>query len=316
MKKRFNKKGEIVLSTVIFIVLNLIFFSMLIFFVLRASTGVGVYEQVDAKQIALLIDAAKPGMELRLDLAKEREMAVKNKQNPDNIVEIDNSEKKVIVSLASGKGYSYNYFMNYKVETEFEEDVLVMNVFEGEDSEEIYVKESEIGKRSKEQIEFVIKNVDGCVCGVDCADYAKYLFEAAGNDLDVLLLLSIMVQESNCRAGAVSNVGCIGLMQICSWQMCKDKFGLTEENWKQVLSDPEKNIKCGADILRSKYNSFKRGLVFTGCSKTAYYSGWHAAVRGYVGWGCAKGHDNYVEKVMERHDKFVKCLGDIRKCTD
>ena len=118
----YNKKGDtVVFETVIFIVLNIIFFAALMFFVWKSASGAGVYEQTYAKQIALMIDGAKPEMTLYLDMSDGITIAQKkaSKENIKNIVIIDQKNNRVIVDLSGkGKGYSFQYFSGYEIKSE------------------------------------------------------------------------------------------------------------------------------------------------------------------------------------------------------
>ncbi|MFA5173958.1 MAG: hypothetical protein WC438_02130 [Candidatus Pacearchaeota archaeon] len=112
-----NKKGEEILeSTVIFILLNLMFFAAIFFGVVyRVESGASVYEQIYAKQIALTIDQAKTGMNITLNLDGLMNLADKNKISRANVVKIDNEKKLVQVIAANGEGYSYNFFTDNEI---------------------------------------------------------------------------------------------------------------------------------------------------------------------------------------------------------
>ena len=63
-----NKRGEILVENVIFIVLNLIFLTILILFLFSKMGSAAVLEEKYAKQIALIIDSSKPRMEIHLNM--------------------------------------------------------------------------------------------------------------------------------------------------------------------------------------------------------------------------------------------------------
>jgi uncharacterized protein (UPF0333 family) len=69
-----NKRGEFVdiigLKETIFLVLNIVFFVIMFGFVYSSGTRAFVYEESYAKQIALLIDNAKPGMNILINFDK------------------------------------------------------------------------------------------------------------------------------------------------------------------------------------------------------------------------------------------------------
>jgi hypothetical protein len=151
-----------------------------------------------------------------------------------------------------------------------------------------------------------------CKCGGNCENYAEWILQSASsNNLpDPVLLLSLMMQESDCVSTAFSGSSA-GLMQI-NLANC-GAYGLPSDLTackKELIENPAKNIEIGAKILKEKYDVSKDGKVFVGCARTVSYSEWEAALRGYNGWGCgtdSKGkklveQDNYVEEVARRAD--------------
>ncbi|MBI2004528.1 hypothetical protein HYS72_03640 [Candidatus Pacearchaeota archaeon] len=109
-----NKRGEILVENVIFIVLNIIFISILIFFLFKQSSGAALLEQTYSKQIALMVDSAKPAMEIKLNMEKARKIAEKNKIDFNEAVSITGNV--VNVKLSQKTGYEYSFFNNVKVE--------------------------------------------------------------------------------------------------------------------------------------------------------------------------------------------------------
>jgi hypothetical protein len=150
-----------------------------------------------------------------------------------------------------------------------------------------------------------------CNCGSNCEDYAKWISQSASNNgiEDNVILLSLMMQESDCTANAFSGSS-VGLMQInlenCgAYNLPSDKAACKQE----LINNPAMNIEIGAKILKEKYEAFKGGKVFVGCSeRNVNYIEWKAALRGYNGWGCGTDssgkklteQDNYVEEVIRR----------------
>lgn len=130
-----DKQGNsLILSPVMFIVLNIIFFGILLVFVFNSSTGAVVYEQAYAKQIALIVDKAKPGMTLQLNMKEGIELAEKT-----NKKELTNEEKNrlvvikdnvVKVKLANQGGYDFIYFSDYNISSYFDKDLLIIVVSE------------------------------------------------------------------------------------------------------------------------------------------------------------------------------------------
>lgn len=154
-----------------------------------------------------------------------------------------------------------------------------------------------------------------CNCGANCNSYANFIVQSASNNgiNEPLLLLSLMMQESDCTANAFSGSS-VGLMQI-NLMHC-GKYGLPankEECKKMLIDNSQLNIETGAKILRENYNAYKDGKVFQGCSnRNILYSGWEAALRGYNGWGCDPtfaAQDNFVEEVINRYNILKKVGG-------
>jgi len=113
MFKKRGKKGAILMENVIFIILNVLFLSILILFLLRQGQGATLLEQSYAKQIALLIDSAKPDMTIILDMSKAKDLAEKNGLEFKYVV--TNTNNVITVRLSEKGGYSYSYFNDVDV---------------------------------------------------------------------------------------------------------------------------------------------------------------------------------------------------------
>lgn len=110
-----NKKGmDISYYTVIFLTLNVVFISIMMYFVSSSSNNAFFYEQVYAKEIALFLDSAKPGMEIVLNFEKGFDIANKNNKH-SSLVQIDEEKNEVSVSLKDRGGYTMTYFTNYSI---------------------------------------------------------------------------------------------------------------------------------------------------------------------------------------------------------
>jgi soluble lytic murein transglycosylase-like protein len=179
--------------------------------------------------------------------------------------------------------------------------------------------------RGVNQIAYLIKQLEAtsvvdrtCSAGSNANNYASYLYSAAKeyNIPDPLLLLSIMMQESNCDTTRVSKSTppSVGLMQINL--IHKGEYGFTNEgDFKKVLiGDPNRNIQIGAQILSAAYKTYNLNVIFQckGSDGNIYkysYKGWDAALRAYNGLGgdkfsCSDPQVNYVGEVMERYNKL------------
>ncbi|MCK5624539.1 hypothetical protein KAI04_01735 [Candidatus Pacearchaeota archaeon] len=113
MFKKRVKKGAILMENVVFIILNILFLSILILFLLKQGQGAALLEQSYAKQIALLIDSAEPGMTMILDMSKAKDLAEKNGLEFKDIV--INTDNIITVRLSESGGYSYSYFKDVDV---------------------------------------------------------------------------------------------------------------------------------------------------------------------------------------------------------
>lgn len=121
-----NKKADILHEQIIFIILNVVFFSVLILFIYLQSSPVHLAEEETAKQIALLIDSSKPGSEIEVNLADFFEKAEGNGISKEKSVEINNNENLVIVRGDKDSFYEYSYFNDVNIEYNFKEGYLVL----------------------------------------------------------------------------------------------------------------------------------------------------------------------------------------------
>ena len=108
-----NRKGENLLTeNIIFIILNLIFFTILILFIFNQANSAALKEEEMAKQAALLIDSAKPGMILRMNVEDALSKASDAKYSQKILFASGNA---VTAKLRSNGGYSYSFFNNVDV---------------------------------------------------------------------------------------------------------------------------------------------------------------------------------------------------------
>ncbi len=107
------KRGTILIENVIFIILNLIFITILVLFLSRQGNGAVVLEQSYAKNIALLIDSAKPVTEIRLDMEDAFNLAEKNGISREDIVKRNGNI--ITVKLSEKGGYDYSFFNDVDV---------------------------------------------------------------------------------------------------------------------------------------------------------------------------------------------------------
>jgi len=109
MSSRFvqYKKGNILAENIVFIVLTLIFFTILILFISTKSSGTALIEEETAKQVALIIDSAKPGMIIKINMEDALDKA-KKENYKKNIISITGNI--VTAKLSEKSGYSYSFF--------------------------------------------------------------------------------------------------------------------------------------------------------------------------------------------------------------
>jgi len=123
-----NKKAGILHENVIFIILNVVFFSVMFLFIYLQGSSVHVIEEETAKQVALLIDASKPGTEIEVNLADFFEKAEKKGISREKSVEIDSDRNLVIVRGSEDSFYEYSFFNDVDVGYEIKEknDFLIL----------------------------------------------------------------------------------------------------------------------------------------------------------------------------------------------
>ncbi|MBU3913639.1 MAG: hypothetical protein KKB21_03960 [Nanoarchaeota archaeon] len=118
MRKRGLRKAgstDFLSSVIIFILLNVLFFSVMFAFVYISGSKARIYEQAYSKQIALILDGAKPGTNITLDLSKIYEVARKEKRFERMII-LDSENNVVEVRLQnSGEGYRTKYFSSANI---------------------------------------------------------------------------------------------------------------------------------------------------------------------------------------------------------
>jgi len=104
-----DKKGNLITENVIFIILNLVFLAIMVVFLVTKASDAAPMEEKYAKEIALMIDAAKTNMEINFDMGDAVNKAKKEEADLTKIVTF--TDNKVEVKLRKdGDGYSYSFF--------------------------------------------------------------------------------------------------------------------------------------------------------------------------------------------------------------
>lgn len=124
--------SSILFSPLIFIILNLLFIGVLLVFVFNSASGAVIYEEAYAKEIVLIIDSAKPNMEILLDIKEPLKIAKKNQKIGESI-SLDNVNNEIKVSLAERGGYVQKYFTDYLVDMKIQDNFLLIKISEKED---------------------------------------------------------------------------------------------------------------------------------------------------------------------------------------
>ena len=124
-----DKRGTLLIENVIFIILNLLFLTVLVLFLMKSGSGAIVLEQTYSKQIAVLVDSAKPGMLIKIDMEKGKELAEDNGIDFRDVINVEGNI--VTVKLSESGGYSYSLFNDVDVKPypDDEEEYDYMYVF-------------------------------------------------------------------------------------------------------------------------------------------------------------------------------------------
>jgi len=112
-----NKRGSSILAeNLIFIILNIVFISILIAFIFLRMNSASTTEEIYAKQIAMMLDAVEPSTQIVIGMEDAFGMAEKNNYN-GKIVDIQGNI--VTVRLREKGGYSYPFFNNVDIENSY-----------------------------------------------------------------------------------------------------------------------------------------------------------------------------------------------------
>lgn len=123
-----NKRGEILIENVIFIILNIAFLSILVLFLVKQGTGTVLLEDAYSKQVALLIDSAVPGMIMKINLEEGFELSQEKGIPFEEVIQIDGNRVIVKLSEKGGKEYSFFNDVQAKVFPDTEEGIYVLTI--------------------------------------------------------------------------------------------------------------------------------------------------------------------------------------------
>jgi len=132
MKINFKKKGSsnVLGPVVIFIILNLMFFSLLLYFVIKQASGAIVYEELYAKKIALLVDSARCNTDIVVDVSELSEVLKKNNYELSDVFGFNSAKSEVVVRVASKGGYAYRHFSDCELSFEIIGENLILKIGE------------------------------------------------------------------------------------------------------------------------------------------------------------------------------------------
>ncbi len=125
-----KRKGTMLISDIIFLILALAFITILIVFIARQSSSTNVIEEQYAKEIALVLDAAEPGMQIHMNM-KELLDARKPEFQGAPIV-IDSRAHFVRVQLSADSGFTYGFFNDVSITYQLQEDFLEIKILNRE----------------------------------------------------------------------------------------------------------------------------------------------------------------------------------------
>lgn len=113
-----NRKatGDVLSGNIIYFILVVLFTIGIFMIILQNKNNTAQWEEMYAKELALLLNQARPGDKYTVDIQKASEIAVKNGiGNPGYIIKFDSQAKTVAVSLKPIGGTTFSYFNNVVV---------------------------------------------------------------------------------------------------------------------------------------------------------------------------------------------------------
>ena len=107
-----HKAAEnVITSTVVYLLIAILFFAGMLLILWNQTNGASVWEEYYSKELTKLINLAKPGDEIIIDVQKATQVAKGNEVATfSEIFSFDNAEKKVCVKLSQGRQTCYSYF--------------------------------------------------------------------------------------------------------------------------------------------------------------------------------------------------------------
>ena len=94
----------------IYIVLEIIFFMLMLYWVVGFQDGAALWEDFYAKEITRLINTAEPGQEVSLDVSPATRIAFSNGVGKSDLFNFNNVNNFVTVKLTPRGGSSFSFF--------------------------------------------------------------------------------------------------------------------------------------------------------------------------------------------------------------
>ena len=110
----YRKKGLFLVGTVVYLIIVIVFIAMLFAFIFRQSSNTAQIEEKTAKEIALMIDAAKPNTMITIEMDE----ALKKNEGIPNPIRISDNLIVVELSKRSRGGYKYSFFNDVSVDVQ------------------------------------------------------------------------------------------------------------------------------------------------------------------------------------------------------
>lgn len=120
--------GDILMDNIIFLILLVLFISVMTASVIQQRDGVVIWEQYYAAELVEIINFAEPGDEIIIDVHKATVIAKGNEVEFREIYEFDNVKKRVGVKLSRGRKTYYSYFNDVSIVEDTIELAVPINV--------------------------------------------------------------------------------------------------------------------------------------------------------------------------------------------
>jgi len=107
-----DRRGDtsIMFDSIIHILIFILFFSAMFWFVNSYFNGAAYLEDFYSKEIVQAINSAKAGQEIKLDITKLANVAIKEGKPVEDIIFIDNVNNLVVASARINTGTSFEFF--------------------------------------------------------------------------------------------------------------------------------------------------------------------------------------------------------------